>query len=150
MDVAATVVVALITLVTGFLTGWLLRGRAEKNTAQIDHSAVQQELELTRALAARDAEHAAVLVGEAAQRSALQADLAGLYSTVDELRAQLEEAGAQRHELVSQQRADQTERVERERREQAVLQALSPVRETLTAMQQSEAGIREELAALLG
>ena len=56
MDVAATVVVALITLVTGFLTGWLLRGRAEKNTAQIDHSAVQQELELTRALAARDAD----------------------------------------------------------------------------------------------
>ena len=110
MDVAATVVVALITLVTGFLTGWLLRGRAEKNTAQIDHSAVQQELELTRALAARDAEHAAVLVGEATQRSALQADLAGLYSTVDELRAQLEEAGAQRHELVSQQRADRRTR----------------------------------------
>ncbi len=144
MDVAATVVVALITLVTGFLTGWLLRGRAEKNTAQLDHSAVQQELELTRALAARDAEHAAVLVGEAAQRSALQADLAGLYSTVDELRAQLEEAGAQRHELVSQQRADQTERVERERREQAVLQALSPVRETLTAMQQKVADLERE------
>ena len=33
MDVAATVVVALITLVTGFLTGWLLRGRAEEQEA---------------------------------------------------------------------------------------------------------------------
>ncbi len=45
---------------------------------------------------------------------------------------------------MSQQRADQTERVERERREQAVLQALSPVRETLTAMQQKVADLERE------
>ena len=94
MDVAATIVAALIALIAGFLGGWLLRGRGEHSSAPSpaqlasqQQSAVQHELELTRAVAARDAEHAAVLVREAETRAALQAELAGLDSTVDELRA---------------------------------------------------------------
>ena len=151
MDVAATIVAALIALIAGFLGGWLLRGHGEHSSAPSpaqlaaqQQSAVQHELELTRALAARDAEHAAVLVREAETRAALQAELAGLDSTVDELRAQLDAASTQRQELVSQHRADQAERVEKERREQAVLQALSPVRETLTAMQQKVSELERE------
>lgn len=155
MDVAATIVAALIALIAGFLGGWLLRGRTEHSPGQgaaqlaalqstIEQSAVQHELERTRALAARDAEHSAALVREAETRAALQAELAGLDSTVDELRAQLEAASTQRHELMSQHRADQAERVEKEQREQAVLQALSPVRETLTAMQQKVSDLERE------
>lgn len=155
MDVAATIVAALIALIAGFLGGWLLRGRTEHSPGQgaaqlaalqgtIEQNAVQHELERTRALAARDAEHSAALVREAETRAALQAELAGLDSTVDELRAQLEAASTQRHELMSQHRADQAERVEKEQREQAVLQALSPVRETLTAMQQKVSDLERE------
>ena len=103
MDVAATIVAALIALIAGFLGGWLLRGRTEHSPGQgaaqlaalqgtIEQNAVQHELERTRALAARDAEHSAALVREAETRAALQAELAGLDSTVDELRAQLEAA----------------------------------------------------------
>ena len=129
MDVATTVVVGVIALIAGFLAGWLLRGRTETGAAR-------HELDLTLALAERDTAHAAALAGEAELRAALQADLAGLYSTTDELRARLAEAAAQRQDLLAQQRADQAERAEAERREHAVLQALSPVRETLTTMQE--------------
>lgn len=129
MDVATTVVVGVIALIAGFLAGWLLRGRTETGAAR-------HELDLTLALAERDTAHAAALAGEAELRAALQADLAGLYSTTDELRARLADAAAQRQDLLAQQRADQAERAEAERREHAVLQALSPVRETLTTMQE--------------
>ncbi|HOA86092.1 MAG: DNA recombination protein RmuC [Microbacteriaceae bacterium] len=129
MDVATTVVVGVIALIAGFLAGSLLRGRTETGAAR-------HELDLTLALAERDTAHAAALAGEAELRAALQADLAGLYSTTDELRARLADAAAQRQDLLAQQRADQAERAEAERREHAVLQALSPVRETLTTMQE--------------
>ena len=129
MDVATTVVVGVIALIAGFLAGWLLRGRTETGAAR-------HELDLTLALAERDTAHAAALAGEAELRAALQADLAGLYSTTDELRARLADAAAQRQDLLAQQRADQAERAEAERREHAVLQALSPVREMLTTMQE--------------
>ncbi|MCB1299003.1 MAG: DNA recombination protein RmuC [Microthrixaceae bacterium] len=143
MDVATIVVVGIITLIAGFLAGWLLRGRTETGAAQ-------QELDLTRALAQRDAEHAGVLAGEAELRAALQADLAGLYSTTDELRARLADATAQRQELLAQQRADQAERTEAERREHAVLQALSPVRETLLTMQEKIAELERQRSQQYG
>lgn len=143
MDVATIVVVGVIALIAGFLAGWLLRGRTESGAAR-------HELDLTLALAERDTAHAAALAGEAELRAALQADLAGLYSTTDELRARLADAAAQRQELLTQQRADQAERAEAERREHAVLQALSPVRETLTTMQEKLAELERQRSEQYG
>lgn len=60
----------------------------------------------------------------ATETSALRARAAGAESLVAGLREQL-----------GQQRADDAERLERERRDQAVLQALAPVRDTLQTMQ---------------
>ncbi|MFX5734480.1 hypothetical protein ABTE21_20580, partial [Acinetobacter baumannii] len=60
------------------------------------------------------------------------------------LQAQLEHQSALYRDLVGQTRADQAAREERERREQTVLRALDPVRETLDAMQRKVDGLERE------
>jgi DNA recombination protein RmuC len=80
-------------------------------------------------------------VARAAARSAREnADLRARVAAADAARAgvqaQLDHQQLLYRELSGQARADQAMREERERREQAVLRALSPVNETLHAMQQ--------------
>ncbi|WP_307452735.1 MULTISPECIES: DNA recombination protein RmuC [Microbacterium] len=60
------------------------------------------------------------------------------------VQAQLDHQVALYRELVGQSRADQAAREERERREQTVLRALDPVRETLDAMQRKVDGLERE------
>ncbi len=60
------------------------------------------------------------------------------------LEAQLAHQTALYRELVGQSRADQAAREERERREQTVLRALDPVRETLDAMQRKVDGLERD------
>lgn len=60
------------------------------------------------------------------------------------LQQQLENQAAMYRELVGQSRSDQAAREERERREQTVLRALDPVRETLDAMQRKVDGLERD------
>jgi len=60
------------------------------------------------------------------------------------VQAQLDHQVALYRELVGQSRADQAAREERERREQTVLRALDPVRETLDAMQRKVDGLERD------
>lgn len=60
------------------------------------------------------------------------------------LQAQLDHQVALYRELVGQSRADQAAREERERREQTVLRALDPVRDTLDAMQRKVDGLERD------
>jgi DNA recombination protein RmuC len=72
---------------------------------------------------------------EAAVRGALQAELSAALATVDGLNGQIDHLRAQYREMVERQHADQQEQTEREKREHQVLEALSPVKETLRSMQ---------------
>lgn len=60
------------------------------------------------------------------------------------LQAQLEHQTTLYRDLVGQTRAEQAAREERERREQTVLRALDPVRETLDAMQRKVDGLERD------
>lgn len=84
-----------------------------------------------------------------AARAALERDDVGARVAAAEtasaaLRAQLDHQVALYRELVGQSRADQAAREERERREQTVLRALDPVRETLDAMQRKVDGLERD------
>lgn len=77
-----------------------------------------------------------------------RADLAARVAAADAaragLQAQLDHQTALYRDLVGQTRADQAAREERERREQTVLRALDPVRETLDAMQRKVDGLERD------
>jgi DNA recombination protein RmuC len=87
-----------------------------------------------------EARHAAALAEvraqEAAQRAELGAQLAALQATASALREQVAGQQLQFTELAERTRLEQLERTERERAESKVLQALTPVQETLRTMQQ--------------
>jgi DNA recombination protein RmuC len=87
-----------------------------------------------------EARHGAALAvlraEEAARRSELVAELAGLGATAHSLREQLAAQQGQYREFVEHSRAQQSAQAEREQRESRVLQALSPVQESLRTMQQ--------------
>src|SRR5665647_1394887 len=72
---------------------------------------------------------------EAAVRGALQAELSAALATVDGLNGQIDHLRGQYREMVDRHHADQQEQTEREKREHLVLEALSPVKETLRSMQ---------------
>ena len=119
-------------LVVGALLGALFatvllqrRGAAQP---QGEHPAVVQ--------ARHDLDLAEVRATEATIRGALQAELSAALATADGLTGQIEHHRTQYREMVDRRDADQQEQTERERREHLVLEALSPVRETLRTMQQ--------------
>jgi DNA recombination protein RmuC len=71
----------------------------------------------------------------AGHESELRAQLAAAEATARSTAAQLEHQQAMYQDLAQRARRDQADQHERERREQAVLRALAPVQETLSAMQ---------------
>ncbi len=86
-----------------------------------------------------EARHAAAVAEiraqEAAERARLGAELAALQATTAGLREQVVSAQDQYREFVERTRAEQLAAAERERAESKVLQALTPVQETLRTMQ---------------
>jgi DNA recombination protein RmuC len=87
-----------------------------------------------------DARHAAALAevraDEASQRAQLSAEIAALQATGAALREQVSDQQVQFREFTERTRLEQLERAERERAESKVLQALTPVQESLRTMQQ--------------
>ncbi|WP_223691007.1 DNA recombination protein RmuC [Leifsonia poae] len=81
------------------------------------------------------AELAQIRATEAAVRAEVGSDLAAAQATVDSLREQVLGQQQQYRELVERQRAEAQAQSERERAESKVLQALAPVRESLSEMQ---------------
>ncbi len=66
----------------------------------------------------------------------LAADYAGIAATADALREQVESLQSQYREVVDRHRTDAQAQADREQRESKVLQALTPVQESLRTMQQ--------------
>ena len=86
-----------------------------------------------------EARHAAVVAEvraqEAATRGEVQAQLAGAQASLDALQTQLIDTQEQYRALIDRQRSDAQAQAEREQRESRVLQALTPVQESLRTMQ---------------
>lgn len=86
-----------------------------------------------------EARHAAALAQLQAEERAVQAQLAAeraaIHATADALREQVDTLQAQYREVMERQRTDAQAQAEREQRESKVLQALSPVQESLRTMQ---------------
>jgi DNA recombination protein RmuC len=85
------------------------------------------------------AQHETALAGvraeEAASRALLSAELAAIEATAIALEKQVSAQQEQYRDLVERQRREQLAETERQKRESTVLQALSPVQETLRTMQ---------------
>ncbi|WP_022886712.1 DNA recombination protein RmuC [Glaciibacter superstes] len=80
-------------------------------------------------------ELAEVRARENAVQSLLREELASMQATADGMRTQIQDAQQQFRELAERQRVDQQTRTERDRAESKVLEALSPVKESLQDMQ---------------
>jgi DNA recombination protein RmuC len=86
-----------------------------------------------------EARHAAALAQLRADERAVQAQLsaerAAIHATADALREQVDSLQTQYREVVDRHRTDAQTQAEREQRESKVLQALTPVQESLRTMQ---------------
>ncbi len=86
-----------------------------------------------------EARHAATLAQLQADERAIQAQLsaerAAIHATADALRQQVDTLQSQYREAMERQRSDAQAQTEREQRESKVLQALTPVQESLRTMQ---------------
>ncbi len=140
MDLVLLLIGLLVGAALGALATHLLAQRRQAaDRAQYDDPALveaRHQAQLAEVRAAEAAAMAELRAHEQEARARLQAELASAMSTVDGLEQQIEEHRARYRELVEQQRADQAEREARAKRESAVLEALSPVRETLQTMHQ--------------
>lgn len=112
--------------VGGAVVATLVRRRAESVSPVEDPAVVA---------AHHAAEVAQIRATEAAVRAEISSDLAAAQATVDSLKDQVVGQQNQYRELVERQRVESEAQVERERAESKVLQALAPVRESLSEMQ---------------
>ena len=108
----------------GAVLGLLL---ARRSSASVENPALVE--------ARHQALVAQVRAEEQELRAQLGAEIAGLQATSSGLREQVHQAHQAHRDLVERTRADQGAREERDRSESKVLQALTPVQETLRTMQ---------------
>ncbi|WP_207453577.1 DNA recombination protein RmuC [Herbiconiux sp. SYSU D00978] len=126
------VLAVLLGLLVGAGLGWVAgvaATRSRRTAADCGHDDPQ----LVEARHA--AQLSAVRAEEQRAHAELRAELSGLEATAQGLRQQVATAQLQYRELYERVHADERARAERERVESRVLQALSPVQETLRTMQ---------------
>ena len=124
MDPIVALLLGLVVGVALGVAGGLLVARSRSTTA--DPALLQ---------ARHEAVVAEVRAQEASARAELQSKLAAATASLDGFRDQLIDAQEQYRLLVDRQRTDAQAQAEREQRESKVLQALTPVQETLRTMQ---------------
>jgi len=129
MDSLSSLILGLVIgIVLGAVIGWLFaRGRRSAIPgADVDPAVLQ-------------AQHAVALselrAQEQAEQATLSAELASAQATAVALRDQVQTLRDQHGEFLERQRAEQAAATERDRAESKVLQALTPVQESLRTMQ---------------
>lgn len=100
--------------------------------------------------ARHDAAMSQLQADERAIQSALGADRAAAQARAESLDEQLEAVRAQHREVLDRQREDARAQVERDQRESRVLQALTPVQESLRTMQQKVSDLEAQRSAQYG
>lgn len=125
----------LLALVIGLLVGALLGGLGVAVWSWRRAASVPVADDPALVEARHQAQLAEVRAGEEAAKSLLREELAATQATAEALREQILLAQQQQRELIEQHRADQQAREARELAESRVLQALAPVKQSLTEMQ---------------
>jgi DNA recombination protein RmuC len=136
------IVALLIGLIIGVILGaviGLLVGRSRRTSAAVGEDPAVIEARHATVVAEIRAE-------EAGHRAQLSSELAGLQATAAGLREQIGIQQQQYSEFVDRTRAEQVAATERERSESKVLQALTPVQETLRTMQQKVTELESQRA----
>ncbi|MGN6124968.1 MAG: DNA recombination protein RmuC [Humibacter sp.] len=137
MEVLLLIIGLVVGAVAGVLGGFAL---ASRRAAETDGTTVDPAV-----IAAKHAiELAEVRAQEQAVQASLREQLAAVSATSQGLRERIERQQLQFEELAERQRAELVAQREREQAESKVLQALAPVRETLTGMQQKVAQLEEQ------
>jgi DNA recombination protein RmuC len=133
--VLAIIVGIVIGVVIGALAATVFAARSAAQRAATADPAADARIDP----AILEAEHATALVNLRAQEQGRQAELgsrlAGVLATAEGLERQLEAQRSQYRDLVDRHAAEELSRAARERAENTVLQALTPVQETLRTMQ---------------
>jgi DNA recombination protein RmuC len=93
---------------------------------------------------------AQLLAGERAVQAELAAERAAINATAGALREQVQTLQAQYRDVTEHHRADALAQTEREQRESKVLQALTPVQETLRTMQTKVTDLERERTSQFG
>ena len=125
------IVALLIGLVAGVVLGAIIGLLVARSRAQSAAPAVD--------VALLEAQHGAALAQLRSEERAVQAELAAdraaIHATANALREQVQSLQDQHREILERQRTDAQAQAEREQRESKVLQALTPVQESLRTMQ---------------
>lgn len=140
MDILLLVIGLVVGILLGALGAWFLGARRQSQTtaSPVEDPALvaaRHQAELAALEAAHAAEQARVLADEQRAQAELRAELASIEATADGLREQIESARAQYREIVERHELERREREQREAAESKVLQALAPVKQSLTEMQ---------------
>ena len=126
-------------LLIGLVVGALLGGLAALLFAQRRGAAVDADAPVAEDPALVEARHLAALAevraNEEAAKSLLREELAATQATAEALRERIVQAQQQYRELVERQQSEAEARAARDAAESKVLQALAPVRQSLTEMQ---------------
>jgi DNA recombination protein RmuC len=141
MEILLLVIGLVVGTALGALGAWFLAQRraaaAGAGSVTEDPALVEarHQAEVASVHAAHAAEQARMLAEEQQAQAQLRAELAAFEATAGGLREQIEAARAQYREVVERQRVEQRDREAREAADSKVLQALAPVRQTLSDMQ---------------
>ena len=129
----------ILLLLIGLVVGAVLGGLAALLFAQRRGSAIDPDAPVAEDPALVEARHQAALAevraNEEAAKSLLREELAATQATAEALRERIVQAQQQYRELVDRQQAEAEARAARDAAESKVLQALAPVRQSLTEMQ---------------
>jgi len=141
MEILLLIIGLLVGAALGGLATWVL---ASRRAAGSPDAAPAEDPALIEArheaqLAALQAEHAAersrLLADEQRAQAELRAELSAIEATAEGLREQILSARQQYREIVERHELERREREQREAADSKVLQALAPVKQTLTEMQ---------------
>ncbi|GAA2463527.1 DNA recombination protein RmuC [Agromyces soli] len=141
MEILLLIIGLLVGAALGGLATWVL---ASRRAAGSPDAAPAEDPALVEArheaqLAALQAEHAAersrLLADEQRAQAELRAELSAIEATAEGLREQILSARQQYREIVERHELERREREQREAADSKVLQALAPVKQTLTEMQ---------------
>ncbi|HEV7957096.1 MAG: rmuC [Microbacteriaceae bacterium] len=132
MDLILAIIIGLLVgMAIGALVGWLFARTRQADVEMGEDPAVLE----ARLVGEHAAEVARIRSDEAGVQARLTAELASMTATVEALRERVHDQEGQYRELVERQNTERKAREERERAESKVLQALSPVQESLRVMQ---------------
>ncbi|QAY73507.1 DNA recombination protein RmuC [Agromyces protaetiae] len=151
MEILLLVIGLVVGAALGSLVMWVVAARraseAASTAAPVEDPALveaRHEQALIRLRAEADAALARSVAEQQQLQSQLRAELAAVEATADGLREQIESARQQYREIVERQKAEQREREAREAGDSKVLQALAPVKQSLTEMQTKVADLETQ------